>query len=402
MRSYRIEEGPSCVIPTAAEVREASRERTNRRRAAGLTACPRGVFKLPNPRLDITDPVKEQYVGLDLSKTSTMATAVDPFGHLIDQRKLGPTDKELLAFLHALPAGRKHIVLEACNVWEHTYDAAASTGADVLLANPLQAKLITKATLKTDKVDSEKLALLARLDAVPESYACPPEVRELRRLCRERYFYRGKWTAVANPTYAVLLQKGVPYEVGLLGRKRRREELRTREIPEVNRGLDVLVKLEEILQPLENSLLEAFSKSKEAQLVATVPGVGPVTAMTLVAFLCPIERFDDLDAVVKYCGLCPSTSQSGEKSYSGHLVRDCNPLLKWVLIEAQWQTRRLEKKGDVAKVGRRVAKRGQATDGAVAAARQLVRICTSVLRRGTPYQPEAPGSSSRREGHAEP
>jgi transposase len=344
----------------------------------------------------------DTYVGLDLSKTSTMVTAVDPLGHRIDQAKLGPTDAELVRFLRALPPGRKHVVLEACNVWEHVYDAAAATGAEVLLANPLKAKLITKATLKTDKVDSEKLALLARLDAVPESYAPSPEVREFRRLCRERFFYHRKWTAVANHTYAVLLQKGIAFEPGLLTRKRRREDLRSHDIPEVNRGLDALVKLEEILKPLEESLLEAFGRSKEAQLVATVPGIGSITAMTLVAFLSPIDRFDDLDAVVKYCGLCPSTSQSGEKSYSGHLVQDCNPLLKWIIIEAQWQTRRLEKRGDVARVGRRVAKRGRATDGAVAAARKLVRICASVLRRGTPYELEAPGSSSRRGLTAEP
>ena len=344
----------------------------------------------------------ETYVGLDLSKTSTMATAVDPLGHRIAQEKLGPTDPELLQFLEGLPPGPKHVVLEACNVWEHVYDAATSTGAQVLLANPLQAKLITKATLKTDKVDSEKLALLARLDAVPEAYAPSPEMRELRRLCRERIFYRQKWTAVANHTYAVLLQKGIPYEEGLLGRKRRREELRKHELPEVNRGLEALAHLEAIVKPLEKSLLEAYSRSKEAQLVASVPGVGPVTAMTLVAFLCPIDRFHDLEAVVKYCGLCPSTSQSGEKSYSGHLVRDANPLLKWVLIEAQWHIRRLEKGGDVARVGRRVAKRLKAVDGAVAAARKLARICAAVLRRGTPYQHETPGSSSHRGGAAAP
>ncbi|EQD71529.1 transposase IS116/IS110/IS902 family protein, partial [mine drainage metagenome] len=113
----------------------------------------------------------DTYVGLDLSKTSTMATAVDQMGHRVEQAKLGPNDADLLRFLRALPPGPKHVVLEACNVWEHVYDSAASTGAEVLLANPLQAKLITKATLKTDRVDSEKLALLARLDAVPESYA---------------------------------------------------------------------------------------------------------------------------------------------------------------------------------------------------------------------------------------
>ncbi|MGI0068352.1 MAG: transposase, partial [Thermoplasmata archaeon] len=248
----------------------------------------------------------------------------------------------------------------------------------------------------------EKLALLARLDAVPEAYAPSPELRQLRRFCRERVFYKETWTSVANHTYAILLPKGIPYEAGLLGRKRRREELRGHGIPEVNRGLDALTKLEELLQPLEKSLHEAFVQSKEAQLVATVPGVGPVTAMTLVAFLCPIERFDDLDAVVKYCGLCPSTRQTGERSYTGHLVKDCQSVLKWVLIEAQWQTRRLEKRGDVAKVGRRVAKRLRAVDGAVAAARKLVRIGASVLRRGTPYETEAPGSSSRRPAPAEP
>jgi hypothetical protein len=45
-------------------------------------------------------------------------------------------------------------------VWEHIYDARAATGADVLLANPFQTKLVNKSTLKTDRVESEKLARL--------------------------------------------------------------------------------------------------------------------------------------------------------------------------------------------------------------------------------------------------
>ena len=74
---------------------------------------------------------QDTYVGLDLSKTSTMATALDAMGHHIDQVKLGPTDEELVRFLRSLPPGRQHIVLEAGNVWEHVYDAAASTGAEL-------------------------------------------------------------------------------------------------------------------------------------------------------------------------------------------------------------------------------------------------------------------------------
>ena len=334
------------------------------------------------------------FVGLDLSKTSTMATAVDPLGHRIRQEKLGTTDQEITDFLREIP-GPKQVVMEACNVWEHVYDAAVSTGADVLLANPFKVKLVSKTTLKTDKVDSEKLALLARLNAIPESYAPSPQQRALRRLVRERVFYRAKWKAVTSHTYAVLLQKGIPYRPEILTRRRLRGELRIHNVPEVNRGLDALGKIEEISIPLDHAIHLAFLESKEAQLLATIPGVGEFTSMTLVAFLCPIERFYSLDAVVKYCGLCPSVRQSGERAHYGRLVWDCNLILKWVLIEGQWNVRLREKKGDVAKVGRRVARRGVANDGAVAAARKLLRISVAILRRGTPYQPDSPGSSSR-------
>lgn len=340
-------------------------------------------------------------VGLDASKTSIMATAIDPLGRRIDQQKLGPGDPEIVKFLESL-SGPKRVVLEASNVWEHIYDAAASTGAQVILANPAKTRLIAEATLKTDRVDSEALALLGRLDAVAQAYPPSIEQRALRRLMRDRVFYERKRKDVANHTYAILLQKGIPYEEGILVKKSRRGVLRGNHIAEVDRGLDALVKLEEITRPLDLEVHEAFARSTEAQLLATIPGVGEITATTLVAFLCPIERFHDLDAVVKYCGLCPSVFQSGTTCRTGPLVWDAHKILKWVLIEAQWQTRRRERRGDVARVGKRVARRGNVNDGAVAAARKLARICASVLRRGTAYQPHAPGTSSRHRTIAEP
>lgn len=334
------------------------------------------------------------FVGLDVSKKSIMATAVDPLGHRLDQRKLSSRDDELVWFLQELP-GEKHVVLEACNVWEHVYDAASSTGARVLLAHPLKTRLISEAALKTDKVDSEALALLGRLDAVPEAYAPPPERRDIRHLMRDRTFFWKLWKQTASHTYSAMLQKGIVYEDGILTRKRKRESLRALNLPEVTRGLDALERLEEVTEPMDREVEAALSKSKEGQLLVTIPGVGPITAMTLVAYLCPIERFHSLEAVVRYCGLCPSVHQSGETSYNGHLVWDAQRILKWILVEAQWSTRRHEKRGDVARVGKRVARHSGGKDGPIAAARTLVRICAAVLRRGTPYQPHAPGLPSR-------
>ncbi len=109
------------------------------------------------------------YVGFDVSNSSIAVAAVDPLGHRLRQEKLGTSDEEIQRFLTDLPRP-PWVVLEACNVWEHIYDATAATGAEVLLANPFQTKLVSKTTLKTDRVDSEKLAKLARLDAAPEAH----------------------------------------------------------------------------------------------------------------------------------------------------------------------------------------------------------------------------------------
>ncbi len=75
------------------------------------------------------------FVGLDAHKSSIVATVVDHEGNKLDQAKLGSGDAELRAFLGGLP-GPAEVVLEACNVWQHVYDAAASTGARVTLAHP--------------------------------------------------------------------------------------------------------------------------------------------------------------------------------------------------------------------------------------------------------------------------
>ena len=337
----------------------------------------------------------ETFVGLDVHKNTVVATAMDPWGERINQTTFGPRDDELIEYLQGLPPGPKHVVLEACSVWEHYFDAAASTGADVTLSNPKKTKAIADAELKSDKVDSETLAELLRLNAIREAFPPDEPTRVLRRLVLERLFYHSKEKSIRSHVYSVLLRKGIPYDDGVMMRKRDREKLRELKIPEVDRGLDALVHLDELTTVLDKAVHENFAKSKEAQLLATVPGVGEITALTLVAFLCPIDRFPNIDKVSSYCGLCPTNYQSGETVRHGKLVRNCNHVLRWVLIEASWSTRRYEPRGDVAKIGKRSARRKGAGRSAVDAAHKLLKICYAVLKRGTPYQPHAPEPEGR-------
>ncbi len=331
------------------------------------------------------------YVGLDVHKSLVVATAVDPMGRRIDQSKLGPTDPELVEYLTRLP-GEKHVALEATTVWEHYYDAAASAATSVVLSNPLKTRLIAETSLKNDRVDSESLAQLLRLNALPTVFAPPKDLRALRRLARDCVFFQRKLVAMRNHTYSLLLAKGIPYTDRLLSRKRQREELRG-QYPEIDRGLDAVIALEGLLRPLEKTLREVYETNPQAQLVASIPGLGPVTSVVLVAFLTPIERFRNVRRVIAYCGLCPTNFQSADSSYQGHLRNDCNHLLQWILVEASWRHRRRARSGLVARAGKRAARRHSRGGGAVTAAQRLTQLVYAVLRRGTPYTDNSPERS---------
>lgn len=171
-----------------------------------------------------------------------------------------------------------------------TCTCCSLTGADVVLAHPFKVRVISEASLKSDKVDSDSSARLRLLNSVPTAYAPEPSVRDLRQLVRDRVFYLRKEQDVKNHLYAVLLRRGITYEDGILGLKRKRETLRELHLPEIDRGLDVLVDLEEGCKELDMAVHQAFLASKEAQRLSTIPGIGEITAVALVAELCPIEE----------------------------------------------------------------------------------------------------------------
>jgi transposase len=219
-------------------------------------------------------------------------------------------------------------------------------------------------------------------------------------LVRERVFYRKQNKSVANHTYAQLFGKGIPYEEGVLTRPRRRESLRELGIPEVDRGLDRLEDLSETTRELDKAIHAAFVESKEAKLLETIPGIGGLTAVILVAFPCPIVRFRTFDQLSSYCGLCPTNHQSANHSFRGSLKPDCNHLLRWVLVEAGWSHRRASRSSYVARVGRRNGRRKGTKRGAIDTAHALLRVVYAILKRGTPYLPHAPERPSCSESTA--
>jgi len=153
----------------------------------------------------------------------------------------------------------------------------------------------------------------------------------------------------------------------------------------------MLAAIEETCGDLDVEIEQAWRDSKEAQLPTTIPGIGKLTAVALVAELCSTERFPNVERLCSYAGLIPTVHQSGETSYHGRLKqRDANLQLRSLLVEAARAHRRRDPKSDVSKTGQRVARRRGKGKGSVAAARKLLKVVYAVLKRGTPYTPERP------------
>jgi transposase len=330
---------------------------------------------------------------LDVHRKSIVATALDVQGQRLSQVKLGPSPSEVIGYLNGLP-GHKQVALEAGSSWAPVYDAAVSVGASVVLSNPLRTRLIADASLKTDRVDSEALATLLRVHALPTAYAPPSKTRDLRTAVCERVYYKRRVTAVKNRTYAVLLRRGIEYGDSILKYRRKREELRSLELPEIDRGLDVLRFFEDTCKDLDREIHETWVRSTDAQLLSTIPGIGELTSVALVAFICPIERFSSPEKLSSYVGLCPSIRQSGESLQHGPLKRDSNGLLRWLLMEATWTHCRKVPRGAVGKIARRVGRRRGKSQGAVAGAHKMVKIVYAMLKRKEAFRHQASGPST--------
>ena len=154
-----------------------------------------------------------------------------------------------------------------------------------------------------------------------------------------------------------------------------------------------MIALEGLLRPLK-TLREVFETNPQAQLVASIPGLGPVAKhAVLVAFLTPIDRFRNVRQVIAYCGLCPTKTQSADSSYQATSRNDCNHLLQWILVEASWRDRRCRRPlGPGGPSGQ--ARRAPSGGGAVTAAQRFTQLVYGVLRRGTPYTDHSPRSGT--------
>ena len=329
------------------------------------------------------------FIGIDLHKRTCYVTVIDERGKVVQKANLCSLAPEILAFLDKLE-GPSQIVIESCSSWYWLYDALTEAGYSVVISHPTKTKAISSAKIKSDKVDSHMLAQLLRAGLIPTVHVSSLETRKLKELLRHRSRLVRDMTRMKNRIHMILAKNNchVPYSdlFGVQGLMHLEEIC----LPDYHRRqLETYLSLyEELLKQVEPLTQKIRALAKEdpmAQLLMTIPGIGPIIAMFIVAEVESIDRFPSYRNLASYAGLVPSLDASGDRHRSGRITKQGSPWLRTALIEAAHVVPRMKNRKLNLFFRKRIV-RGGYRKAIVATAHKMLQIVYYVLKNQTPYQ----------------
>lgn len=324
-----------------------------------------------------------RWVGIDLHRRRSQIAIIDEQGELSLSRRI-VNDRDTFRELLGDP-DRAHVALEATYGWEWLAELLEDTGYDVHLAHPLRTRAIAAARVKTDAIDAKTLAHLLRTGLLPEAYIAPPELRDLRELLRHRVVLTRMRTSVKNRVHALLAREGILPEHSDLFGKAGREYLAILQLPDgPRRRLDSLLSLiEDFDREITAATREINARAKTDQRVEVltqIPGVGPYTAMLVIAEVGEINRFPTARHLCAWAGLTPTVRSSDGRARLGHISHQGSHILRWALTEA---AQKIPTGGGPLRARyERIAKRRGSRIAKVAVARQILTLCYYGLRDG--------------------
>ncbi len=214
----------------------------------------------------------------------------------------------------------------------------AELGIEVWIGNAAEIKTKRVRKQKTDRQDAQLLLKLLLENRFPRIWVPSPENRDLRQLLWHRHRLVQMRTRIMNQLQAVAMNEGKRLKHRLwseLGRAQLEQSLLA---PWASRRRQDLLHLLDCLNPTIEELTAAVEqeaqKRPEVLRLMTHPGVGPLTALAFVLIIGTPERFPCGKQIGSYVGLIPSEDSSAGRQRLGHISKQGNALLRYLLVEA--------------------------------------------------------------------
>jgi transposase len=267
---------------------------------------------------------------------------------------------------------------------------------EVLVANPRKLRLIYANKQKTDQIDAENLARLARVDPkllYPLKHR-GEESQAHMALIRSREALVGCRTQLVNHVRGAVKSFGhrLPKCPARSFHKNALEHIPEALMPALGPILEQIDSLTQRIREYDRKL-ETISKESypETSLLRQVEGIGPLTALTFVLTLEDPYRFEKSRSVGAYLGLVPASDRSGERDPQKRISKEGDERLRKLLVgSAHYILGPFGSDSDLRRHGEKIASRGGKNAkkrAAVAVARKLAVLLHSLWVSGELYEP---------------
>jgi len=281
----------------------------------------------------------DHFAGLDISVKDTSVCIVDGTGRIVREVKVASEPEALLAVLTNRSYSFKRVGLEAGPLSQWLFSALAEADLPVICVETRHMRAVLKAQInKTDRNDARGIAQMIRVGLYRPVHVKTLRSQKLRMLLTHRKLLQSKAIAVDNDLRGTLRNFGL--KVGMVGAAK--FEARIRGLIEGFPDLMVLVEpllvvrraLREQVAILHRRLLTIVRDDEVCRRLMTVPGVGPVVALTYRATVDVPARFRKSKSVGAVFGLTPARDQSGERDRPGAISRCGDEMMRTTLYEA--------------------------------------------------------------------
>ena len=334
----------------------------------------------------------EYFAGLDVSVKDTSVCIVDEAGKIVREVKVASEPDALLTVLRSLRYRFKRIGLEAGPLSQWLFSALGEANLPVICVETRHMRAVLKAQInKTDRNDARGIAQMMRVGLYRPVHVKTLRSQKLRMLLTHRKLLQSKAIAVDNDLRGTLRNFGL--KVGVVGAAK--FEARIRELVEDLPDLAVLIEplltvrrvLREQVGILHRRLLAIVRDDDVCRRLMTVPGVGPVVALTYRATVDVPARFRKSKSVGAVFGLTSVRDQSGERDRVGAISRCGDQMMRTTLYEAAQITLMHSAKWSWLKAwAMKIARHRGRKKAIVALARRLAVIMHRIWVDGTEFR----------------
>ena len=279
------------------------------------------------------------YIGLDVSLASTAICVLGEKGKMVTEARIASAPESLVAFVRELPHGIAAIGLEAGPLSQWLYKGLTDAGFEAVLRETRQVKAALKAMLiKTVRRDAEGIARLLQMGWFRPVHCKAVSSQEMRALLSSRKSVKDAIIDMVLSLRGVL--RNFVLKLGQVSKGR--WETRVRELIASNAMLEAAAEpilraraaLRRELAGLERLVRNLANQDPVSRLLMTMPGVGPVVALTLVSAVDDPGRFRRSKDVGPSVGLTPGRNQSGKRDIVGQITKAGDAGLRTALYQA--------------------------------------------------------------------